>query len=119
MSGPLVTSMRTSCSSDSALGPPGQDRGQLLQVVEVALDCPPPGEPVAVPPDPQGGRPTRATIATGPSRCFHRRYTILRTIGRGVRRGERCGRLERSAIPAAPSARERSDHLFAVMRATW
>jgi hypothetical protein len=39
------------------------------------------------------------------SRCFQRRCTIFRTIGRRVRRGERCGRLERSAMPAGPKSR--------------
>ncbi len=50
----------------------------------------------------EGARPTRAPIATGPSRCFHRRCTILRTTGCGVRVGCRCGRQDRSAIPARP-----------------
>jgi hypothetical protein len=36
--------------------------------------------------------PSRPAICTGPSRFFHRRCTILRTSGRGVRRGHWCGR---------------------------
>ena len=53
----------------------------------------------------EAGIPRRPPICTGPRRCFHRRCTILRTVGRGVRAGLWCGRDERSCIPAGPSAR--------------
>lgn len=55
----------------------------------------------------QGARPTFAQMATGPSRCFHRRCTTLRTTGCGVRRGDRCvaGRTGRASPPdRAPSS---------------
>ena len=47
----------------------------------------------------------RSAISTGPSRCFHRRCTILRTTGCGVRLGWWCGREDRSSIPSGPSTR--------------
>ena len=47
--------------------------------------------------------PSRSPISTGPSRCFQRRCTILRTTGAGVLFGWRCGREDRSTIPAGPS----------------
>lgn len=53
----------------------------------------------------EDGSPSRSPISTGPSRCFHRKCTILRTTGGGVRFGRRCGRDDRSTIPAGPSAR--------------
>ena len=53
-----------------------------------------------------------------PSRCFHRRCTILWTTGVGVRFGCRWGREDRSTIPAGPSQRYRSAHFFAVRHDT-
>ena len=55
--------------------------------------------------DLEAGTPRRPAIWTGPSRCFQRRCTILRTTGAGVRFGCRCGAEDRSSIPAGPSAR--------------
>ena len=66
----------------------------------------------------EAARPSRSAIATGPSRFFQRRCTILRTTGLGVRRGQECGRELRSAIAAGPPVRYRSAHFFAVGQAT-
>ena len=41
---------------------------------------------------------TAAPIATGPNRLRHRRCTIVRTTGAGVRVGLRWGRFDRSAM---------------------
>ena len=51
-----------------------------------------------------GGQPDLGAIWAGPSRWAQRRWTIRRTTGAGVRRGEWWGRLDRSAIPAGPCA---------------
>lgn len=53
----------------------------------------------------EAGTRTLEAIACGDRRLRQRRSTILRTIGAGVRFGLRCGRLERSLIPAAPISR--------------
>ena len=53
--------------------------------------------------DVEAGTPRRAAISTGPSRWCQRRCTIRRTSGRGVRRGQRCGRELRSTMPAGPA----------------
>jgi len=53
----------------------------------------------------RGGHAEPVTDLIGPSRCFQRRCTILGTTGCGVRFGCRCGREDRSTIPAGPSAR--------------
>ena len=60
------------------------------------------------------GMPSFAPIATGPSRCFHRRCTTLRTSCCGVRFATRCGREDRSVMPAWPIAAYRSAQRFAV-----
>jgi hypothetical protein len=63
--------------------------------------------------------PSFAPIATGPRRFFHRRCTILRTTSCGVRFGDRCGRDDRSIIPALPIAAYLVAHRFAVGHETW
>jgi hypothetical protein len=45
--------------------------------------------------------------------------TSRRRIGAGVARGQRCGREDRSSIPAAPSSRQRWAQRFAVSQDTW
>jgi hypothetical protein len=52
-----------------------------------------------------GGQADSGAIWAGPSRWVQRRCTIRRTTEVGVRRGERWGRLDRSAIPAGPWSR--------------
>jgi hypothetical protein len=44
---------------------------------------------------------------------------IRRSVRVGVRRGERCGREDRSTIPAAPNRRYRPAHRAAVVGETW
>jgi hypothetical protein len=52
----------------------------------------------------EAGIDSRDAIASGDSRCRQRNSTMRRTTGAAVRLGLWCGRLDRSAIPAAPIA---------------
>lgn len=58
--------------------------------------------------------PSSPAICTGPSRRRHRAFTIRFTVASGVFVGIERGRLDRSAIPAGPSARNRAAHFRAV-----
>jgi hypothetical protein len=61
----------------------------------------------------------RDAIASGDSRCRQRNSTMRRTTGAAVRLGLCCGRLDRSAIPAAPIATYRDAQRLAVGQDTW
>jgi hypothetical protein len=54
-----------------------------------------------------------------PGPLLRRRCKILRSTLERVRRGLRCGRLDRSTIPATPSCRYRSAQRLAVFTLTW
>nr|WP_237398314.1 hypothetical protein [Rathayibacter rathayi] len=56
----------------------------------------------------------RPPIWTGPRRFFHRKCTIFFTTAGGVRAGERCGREDRSNMPAEPISAKRFAHRFVV-----
>jgi hypothetical protein len=62
----------------------------------------------------RGWHASRPPIWTGLSRWRQRSRMIRRLRSSGVRRGLECGRLDRSAIPAAPSSRNRATHFRAV-----
>jgi hypothetical protein len=67
----------------------------------------------------ESATPTSDGIWTGPRRFLVRWCTILRTTGGRVRLGLRCGRDDRSAIPASPNWRYRSVQRVVVVRETW
>ena len=62
----------------------------------------------------EAGIPSSPAICVGPRRRRHRAATICFTTAGGVLVGVVDGRLDRSAIPAGPSARKRVAHLRAV-----
>ena len=62
----------------------------------------------------EAGSPSSPAIWAGPRRPRHRRFTIRLTTGSGVFVGIDRGRLERSTIPAEPSARNLAAHFRAV-----
>jgi hypothetical protein len=66
----------------------------------------------------RGGQAEAAGDLNRAESCRHRNRTIARTTGPGVRVGLWCGRELRSAIPAAPSSRQRWAHLRVVLVAT-
>src|SRR3712207_6152253 len=66
----------------------------------------------------EAAMPRIAASRTGPAWCSVRAATICAVVSGGVCRGMRCGREERSASPASPSARQRCIHLETVCRLT-
>src|SRR3954464_9070724 len=66
----------------------------------------------------EGATPVSAASRTAPQRLRSRSDTIRFVVAGPVLAGLERGRLERSAIPAAPSVRYRSAHRSAVVQAT-
>ena len=96
-------------------GPGGADRGtgQRIAVCQPRTPC-----RCRIRDTVRAGTPVNAAILSGPNRNDRRASRTASSRSELVRAGDDLGRLERSRSPAAPSARKRLTHRYAVCRDT-